>query len=80
MSSILVAGVAVLDFVFHMESFPRQAEKYRADGAAISGGGNAANAAVAIVRNARLLSVMIRFGVVCPPKAKGFARPCHPTF
>ena len=50
MSTILVAGVAVLDFVFHMESFPRQAEKYRADGAAISGGGNAANAAVAIAR------------------------------
>ena len=50
MSTILVAGVAVLDFVFHMEEFPRLAEKYRAEGAAISGGGNAANAAVAIAR------------------------------
>lgn len=50
MSRILVAGVAVLDFVFHMKSFPRLAEKYRADGASISGGGNAANAAVAISR------------------------------
>ncbi|MGI9365675.1 MAG: PfkB family carbohydrate kinase [Rhizobiaceae bacterium] len=50
MSRILVAGVAVLDFVFHMKTFPRQAEKYRADGASISGGGNAANAAVAISR------------------------------
>ena len=50
MSSILVAGVAVLDFVFHMKNFPRLAEKYRADGASISGGGNAANAAVAIAR------------------------------
>ncbi len=50
MSTILVAGVAVLDFVFHMESFPRLAEKYRADAALISGGGNAANAAVAIAR------------------------------
>ena len=50
MSTILVAGVAVLDFVFHMEEFPRRAEKYRADAAVISGGGNAANAAVAIAR------------------------------
>ena len=50
MTSILVAGVAVLDFVFHMDEFPRLAEKYRATGASISGGGNAANAAVAIAR------------------------------
>ncbi|MEP0941270.1 MAG: PfkB family carbohydrate kinase [Rhizobiaceae bacterium] len=50
MTSILVAGVAVLDFVFHMDEFPRLPEKYRASGAAISGGGNAANAAVAIAR------------------------------
>ncbi len=49
-ASVLVAGVAVLDFVFHMQEFPRSAEKYRADGAVISGGGNAANAAVAIAR------------------------------
>ena len=50
MSCVLVAGVAVLDFVFHMDEFPRQPEKYRADGASICGGGNAANAAVAIAR------------------------------
>lgn len=50
MSSILVAGVAVLDFVFHMDEFPQTPEKYRAKGAVISGGGNAANAAVAIAR------------------------------
>ena len=50
MTSILVAGVAVLDFVFHMDEFPRLPEKYRAKGAGISGGGNAANAAVAIAR------------------------------
>ena len=46
MTSILVAGVAVLDFVFHMDQFPRLPEKYRAVGAAFMGGGNAANAAV----------------------------------
>lgn len=50
MPDILVAGVAVLDFIFHMDSFPRTAEKYRAKGANITGGGNAANAAVAIAR------------------------------
>ena len=50
MTSILVAGVAVLDFVFLMDEFPRLPEKYRASGAAINGGGNAANAAVAAAR------------------------------
>jgi len=50
MAKVLVAGVAVLDFVFQMQEMPRTAEKYRADGAAIVGGGNAANAAVAIAR------------------------------
>ncbi len=63
MSAILVAGVAVLDFVFHTENFPRVAEKYRADGAAISGGGNAANAAVAIARLGGGTELAARLGV-----------------
>lgn len=50
MTSILVAGVAVVDFVFSVEEMPRRAEKYRARDAAIVGGGCAANAAVAIAR------------------------------
>lgn len=50
MTRVLIAGVAVIDFVFRMESFPDKPEKYRADGAEIVGGGNAANAAVAISR------------------------------
>lgn len=50
MNCVLVVGVAVLDFVFHMQEFPRRPEKYRAEGASITGGGNAANAAVAIAR------------------------------
>ncbi|MEM1317271.1 MAG: PfkB family carbohydrate kinase [Pseudomonadota bacterium] len=57
MAKVLVAGVAVLDFVFQVTEMPRTAEKYRADGASIVGGGNAANSAVAIARlggNARL--------------------------
>lgn len=51
MARVLVAGVAVADFVFNVEEFPRHAEKYRAHGAAITGGGCAANAAVAIERH-----------------------------
>lgn len=50
MTRILLAGVAVLDFIFHMDEFPRRPEKYRANGADIVGGGNAANSAVAIAR------------------------------
>ena len=59
MTEILVAGVAVLDFVFDVGEFPRSPEKYRAKGASIVGGGNAANSAVAITRlggTARLAS------------------------
>lgn len=59
MAKVLLAGVAVLDFLFQMEAFPRTAEKYRADSASIVGGGNAANAAVAVARlggDAQLIS------------------------
>jgi len=49
-SNILVAGVAVLDFVFSVDNLPTRFEKYRASDAAIVGGGCAANAAVAIAR------------------------------
>jgi len=50
MASILLAGVAVIDFVFQLDRLPRAAEKYRARDAAIAGGGCAANAAVAVAR------------------------------
>jgi sulfofructose kinase len=49
-TNILVAGVAVLDFVFRVDNLPTGFEKYRASDAAIVGGGCAANAAVAIAR------------------------------
>ena len=62
MTSILVAGVTVLDFVFHMDEFPRLPEKYRAKGASISGGGNAANAAVAIARLGGAAHLAARLG------------------
>lgn len=50
MANILLAGVAVIDFIFMLDQLPRTAEKYRARDAAISGGGCAANAAVAVAR------------------------------
>lgn len=50
MNAILVVGVAVVDFVFHVDEMPRSPEKYRAKDAFVTGGGNAANAACAIAR------------------------------
>ncbi len=50
MGRVLVIGVAVVDFVFQMETHPAEARKYRASRAEIVGGGCAANAAVAIAR------------------------------
>ena len=50
MTRILLAGVAVADFVFNVDAMPRKAEKYRAASAHICGGGNAANSAVAASR------------------------------
>jgi len=48
MTSVLVVGMAVIDFVFEVDAMPSTAEKYIASGASVVGGGGAANAAVAI--------------------------------
>jgi len=50
MTKIVTTGVAVLDFVFFLDEMPRLAEKYRAQGAQITGGGGGANASAAIAR------------------------------
>ncbi len=50
MSKILLAGVAVIDFVLALDNFPAKAQKYRARDAMVVGGGCAANAAVAVAR------------------------------
>lgn len=50
MSTVLVVGVAVMDFMFFMDEFPTRPEKYRADQALVTGGGCGGNAAVAIAR------------------------------
>ncbi len=59
MTTILVAGVAVTDFVFQVENMPDRPEKYRALDSSVIGGGCAASAAVAVARlggTARLAS------------------------
>ncbi len=43
-----MVGLAVVDFLFEVDSLPRLAEKYIASNAGMVGGGGAANAAVAI--------------------------------
>ena len=50
MTTVLCTGAAVLDFVFHMSEFPVGGQKFGTHEAEIHGGGNAANAAVAITR------------------------------
>lgn len=50
MTKILLAGVAVIDFVLSLDEFPAKAQKYRARDAMVVGGGCAANAAVAVAR------------------------------
>lgn len=49
-TEVLIAGMAVADFVFRVPAIPAEAEKYRADSMEIVVGGPAANAAIAIAR------------------------------
>ena len=49
MQEILITGLTTLDLIFKMETFPEQNEKYRAETAIFSVGGNA-NASVAVAR------------------------------
>jgi sulfofructose kinase len=54
---ILSAGVAVMDLIMNLAQMPRRSEKFRTHDACVTGGGCAANAAVAIARlggNSRL--------------------------
>lgn len=62
MARVFVAGSAVLDFVYAMEALPTRAEKYRADGVQVVGGGCAANAAVAVARLGGQAQLLARFG------------------
>jgi sulfofructose kinase len=50
MTRLLCVGIATLDQVFALDALPQRAEKYRASNLAVTTGGTAANAAVAIAR------------------------------
>jgi len=62
MANVFVTGIAVVDFVFSVDEMPTQAEKYRANNAAVIGGGCAANAAVAIARLGGQATLAARLG------------------
>lgn len=62
MATILIAGVAVVDFVFLLDEMPVRAEKHRAKDAAIVGGGCGANAAVAVARLGGTARLAARLG------------------
>ena len=48
--TVLVIGLAVVDFLFEVEQLPQSAEKFVSTEADVVGGGGAANAAVAVTR------------------------------
>lgn len=50
MKRVLCVGIATLDQVFRVGAMPTRAEKYRAQDLVVTGGGTAANGAVAIAR------------------------------
>ena len=62
MKKVLVTGVSVIDFIFQIDEIPKHFEKYRAKDASISGGGVAANAAVAISRLEGSSTLVSRLG------------------
>jgi sulfofructose kinase len=57
MATVLCVGIAALDQVFRVDAMPSRPEKYRSDALHVTGGGTAANAAVAAAR----LGAMVRF-------------------
>jgi sulfofructose kinase len=62
MATVLCIGIAVLDYVFQVETMPQRPEKYRSQRMASVGGGIAANAAVAIARQGGRSLLITRLG------------------
>ena len=62
MVNVLITGVSVVDFIFQLNEIPKENEKFRAENASISGGGIAANAAVAISRLGGTPTLVSRLG------------------
>ncbi len=62
MASVLSIGIAVLDYVFQVETMPQRPEKFRSQRMATVGGGIAANAAVAVARQGGRSFLVTRLG------------------
>ena len=62
MKTVLVTGVSVIDFIFQLDEIPKTYEKFRANNAFITGGGPAANAAVAVSRLGGSATLVSRLG------------------
>ena len=62
MAEVLIAGMAVADFVFRVRALPVHAEKYRAESLETVVGGPAANAAIAIARLGGRAHLVTRLG------------------
>ena len=62
MKTVLVTGVSVIDFIFQLDEIPKTYEKFRANDAFITGGGPAANAAVAVSRLGGSATLASRLG------------------
>ena len=62
MTDVLIAGMAVADFVFRVRALPVRAEKYRAESLETVVGGPAANAAIAVARLGGRAHLVTRLG------------------
>ncbi|MBB4015629.1 sulfofructose kinase [Chelatococcus caeni] len=62
MQSVLCIGIATLDYVYKLDALPTRAEKYRARDVAVTTGGCAGNAAVAIARLGGRARLVARLG------------------
>ena len=71
---VLCAGIAVIDHVFQLKTFPSTGIKTRADAFVVTGGGCAANAAVAI----RRLGARARWPPRSAARRAGHGRRQHP--
>lgn len=62
MAHVFVTGLATLDTIYQLECLPVKADKFRANRAAITGGGGGANAAVAVARLGGMASLATQLG------------------
>ena len=62
MAHVLCVGIATLDQIFRVAEMPARAEKYRAHDLLVTGGGTAANGAVAIARLGGRASMLTMLG------------------